>query len=70
LGTISVNKVEVGKSFKVIKNVTETVPDPAGGDAKEVTHEVAVVTWQNGTGVFVMTADPAVIDDLFLDYGL
>ncbi len=70
LGTVSVNKVEVGKSFKVIKDVTETVPDPAGGDAKEVTHQVAVVTWQNGTGVFVMTADPAVIDDLFTEYGL
>ncbi|HEX7589405.1 MAG TPA: hypothetical protein VF362_00315, partial [Demequinaceae bacterium] len=70
MGTVYVDKVEVGKSFKVVKDVTESVADPAGGDPTEVTRKVAVVTWQNGTGVFIMTADPAVIDDLFLGYGL
>ncbi len=68
IGIVRVNRAEVGKSFKVIKDVTESVPDPAGGDPTEVTHHVAVVTWQNGTAVFVMTADPAVIDDLFTEY--
>lgn len=70
MGTVYVDKVEVGKSFTVIKDVTESVAAPAGGDPTEVTRHVAEVTWQNGTGVFIMTADPAVIDDLFLDYGL
>jgi hypothetical protein len=70
MGTVYVEKVEVGKSFKVIKDVTESVANPAGGDPTVVTHQVAVVTWQNGTGVFIMTADPAVIDDLFTEYGL
>ena len=70
MGIVYVDEVEVGKSFTVIKDVTESVPDPAGGDPTEVTHRVAVVTWQNGTGVFIMTADPAVIDDLFTSYGL
>jgi len=70
VGTVSVGSVEVGKSFTVTKDVTESVPNPAGGDPTEVTQHVAVVTWQNGTGVFVMTADPAVIGDLFTEYGL
>ena len=70
LGTVYVDEVEVGKSFTVIKDVTESVPDPAGGDPTQVTQRVAVVTWQNGTGVFIMTADPAAIDDLFTEYGL
>lgn len=70
MGVVKVNKVEVGKSFKVIKNVTESVANPAGGAATDVTRQRAVITWQNGTGVFVMTADPAVIDGLFTAYGL
>jgi hypothetical protein len=70
MGTVYVNKVEVGKSFTVIKDVTESVANPAGGDPTEVTRHVTVVTWQNGTGVFIMTADPAVIGDLFTEYGL
>ena len=70
VGTVLVNKVEVGKSFTVTKDVTESVPDPAGGDPTEVTHHVSVVTWQNGTAIFVMTADPAVIGDLFTEYGV
>ncbi len=68
-GIVHVAKVEVGRSFKVVKDVTETIDDPDGGDPTEITTTVAQVTWQNATGVFVMTADPAVIDDLFTEYG-
>jgi hypothetical protein len=69
-GTVHVETIEVGQSFKVIKDVTESVADPDGGEPTEVTRRVAMVTWQNGTAIFIMTADPAVIDDLFLEYGL
>jgi hypothetical protein len=70
MGVVNVNKVQVGKSFKVAKTITESVANPAGGAATDVTRKVAIVTWQNGTAVFVMTADPAVIDGLFTEYGL
>ena len=70
MGTVSVNNAAVGKSFTVTKDVTESVPDPAGGEPTKVTHHVTVVTWQNGTAVFVMMADPAVIGDLFTEYGI
>ncbi len=69
-GIVHVDKAEVGKSFKVVKEITEVIEDPDGGDPTEVTTTVGVVTWQNETGVFIMTADPSVIDVLFLEYGI
>ena len=69
-GIVRVDSIEVGQSFKVIKDITESIADPDGGEPTEVTRTVAMVTWQNGTAIFIMTADPAVIDDLFLDYGI
>ena len=53
--------VQVGESFKVLTDATDS-----GG----TTTRVAVITWRNATGVFIMTADPAAIDDLFLEYAL
>jgi hypothetical protein len=69
-GVVRVGDVEVGQSFKVVKDITESIADPDGGEPTEVTRTVAMVTWQNGTAIFIMTADPAVIDDLFLEYGI
>lgn len=61
---------QVGESFKVVSTITETIPGKEGAEPTEVTREVAVITWRNATGVFIMTADPAVIDVLFLEYGV
>ena len=69
-GVVRVDTIEVGQSFKVVKDITESIADPGGGEPTEVTRRVAMVTWQNETAIFIMTADPAVIDDLFLEYGV
>jgi len=37
-------------------------------DATPTTRDVARIIWRNTTGVFIMTADPSVIDELFLEY--
>jgi len=61
---------QVGESFKVVTEVTETVVGDDGVETPGLTREVAIITWRNATAVFVMTADPSVIDDLFLEYGV
>ncbi|MCJ7826945.1 MAG: hypothetical protein MUP36_01710 [Demequinaceae bacterium] len=60
----------VGESFKTFAEITETIEGDEGTEPTEVTREIAIITWRNSTGVFIMTADPAVIDDLFLEYGV
>ena len=70
IGIVRVDGAQVGQSFTVIKDVTETSDNPDGGDPIETTRQVAEITWQNGTAVFVMTADPSVANDLYLEYGL
>ncbi len=70
MGTVLANGVQVGQSFRVVKDVTETVVDAATGESTEVTTHVAVITWRNDTGVFIMTADPDAIDNLFIEYGV
>lgn len=68
VGIVRVDGAQVGQSFRVVKDITETTTDPVTGDEVETTRTVAMVTWQNGTAVFVMTADPDEIDTLFLEY--
>jgi len=62
--------VQVGESFRITTEITETIEGEEGTEPTEVTREVVAITWRNTTGVFIMVADPAVIDDLFLEYGL
>lgn len=53
----------VGQSFRV----EDSLPADEEGGAET---PVVVITWRNATAVFVMTGDPAVVDELFLEYGL
>lgn len=67
---VTADGVQVGESFKTTMEITETIEGEEGSEPVEVTREVAVITWRNSTAVFIMTADPSVIDDLFLEYGV
>jgi hypothetical protein len=67
---VHANRIQVGESFKTTTEVTETIEGDEGSDPVEVTREIAVVTWRNATAVFIMTTDAAVVDDLFLEYGV
>jgi hypothetical protein len=55
---------QVGESFQFSASITE------GEEGSEITRDVTVIVWRNLTAVFIMTADPAQIGDLFLEYGL
>lgn len=57
-------EVQVGESFQFSAQITE------GEEGAETTRDVAIIVWRNLTGVFIMTADPATIGDLFLEYGI
>lgn len=59
--------VQVGESVRVLTTITEGANDDGTGGT---TRQLAKIIWRNSTGVFVMTADPDVIDDLFLEYGV
>ncbi|MBN2177418.1 MAG: hypothetical protein JW722_07155 [Demequinaceae bacterium] len=61
---------QVGESFKTIAMITTVSEGGEGVDPVEVTEEIAAIVWRNTTAVFIMTADPSVIDLLFLEYGV
>lgn len=67
---VTANGTQVGDSFTTTTEITETVEGDEGTDPIEVTREIGIVTWRNATAVFIMTADSAVVDDLFLEYGV
>ncbi len=54
----------VGESVKTI------IPAQAATETAPATPERAQIMWRNGTAVFIMVADPALIDDLFTEYGV
>lgn len=62
---VMVDGIQVGESVKFLTTVTEPGIDE---DATPTTRDVARIIWRNTTGVFIMTADPSVIDELFLEY--
>jgi hypothetical protein len=64
---VTADGIQVGESVRFLTTITEEVEEE---DATPITRDVARIVWRNATGVFIMTADPSVIDQLFLEFGV